>query len=147
VNARGFGLRTPDPFEEQYRLLAVKGKRFLVDNVKLLFRTQTPQWVRRLTPAQKKQVCSFGKRRLQNIEEPTEPIGVEQMVYAVKDKQWPMILFGGFQLGNYVKEKYRHRGGRRIGNSVQRVVDSFLAFGHSMHAGCEVTCENIPIDV
>ncbi len=42
VNARGFGLRTPDLLEEQYRLISVKGKRFLIDNVKLLFRTQTP---------------------------------------------------------------------------------------------------------
>jgi hypothetical protein len=42
VNARSFGLRTPDLLEEQYRLISVKGKRLLVDNVKLLFRTQTP---------------------------------------------------------------------------------------------------------
>jgi hypothetical protein len=42
VNAHGFGLRTPDLLEEQHRLIAVKGKRFLIDNVKLLFRTQTP---------------------------------------------------------------------------------------------------------
>ena len=42
VNARGFGLRTPDLLEEQYRLISVKRERFLVDNVKLLFRTQTP---------------------------------------------------------------------------------------------------------
>ena len=42
VNARGFGLRPPDLLEEQYRLISVKGKRFLVDYVKLLFRTQTP---------------------------------------------------------------------------------------------------------
>jgi hypothetical protein len=69
------------------------------------------------------------------------------MVYTVKDKQWSIILFVGFQHGSYDVEKYRHRGGRRIGNGVQRVADSFLAFGHSMHAGCEVTCENIPIDV
>jgi hypothetical protein len=42
VNARCFGLRTPDLLEERYRLVSVKGKRFLVDNVKLLFRAQTP---------------------------------------------------------------------------------------------------------
>jgi hypothetical protein len=37
VNARGFSLRTPNLLEEQYRLISVKGKRLLVDNVKLLF--------------------------------------------------------------------------------------------------------------
>ena len=42
VNARGFSLQTPGLLEQQYRLISVKGKRFLVDNVKLLFRTQTP---------------------------------------------------------------------------------------------------------
>jgi hypothetical protein len=42
VNARCFGLRTPDLLEKRYRLVSVKGKRFLVDNVKLLFRAQTP---------------------------------------------------------------------------------------------------------
>jgi hypothetical protein len=40
--ARSFRLGTPGLLEEQPRLVAVKGKRFLVDNVKLLFRTQTP---------------------------------------------------------------------------------------------------------
>src|ERR1051325_1265540 len=35
VNARGFGLRTPDLLEEQYRLVSIKRKRFFVDNVKL----------------------------------------------------------------------------------------------------------------
>jgi hypothetical protein len=64
VNARGFGLRTPDLLEKQYRLSSVKRKRLLVDNVKLLFGTQTPQWVRRLTPAQKQQIRNLGKRRL-----------------------------------------------------------------------------------
>jgi hypothetical protein len=42
MNARGFSFRTPDLFEESHRLFWVKGKRFLVDNVKLLLRTQTP---------------------------------------------------------------------------------------------------------
>jgi hypothetical protein len=42
VNARGFSLRTPGLLEEQYCLTSIKDKRLLVDNVKLLFRTQTP---------------------------------------------------------------------------------------------------------
>jgi hypothetical protein len=42
MNAHGFSLRTPGLLQEQYRLISVKGKRSLVDNVKLLFRTQTP---------------------------------------------------------------------------------------------------------
>jgi hypothetical protein len=42
VNARAFSVRMPDLLEEQYRLISVKGKCSLVDNVKLLLRTQTP---------------------------------------------------------------------------------------------------------
>ena len=42
VNALGFSLRMPGLLEKQYRLIPIKGKRLLVDNVKLLFRTQTP---------------------------------------------------------------------------------------------------------
>ena len=45
---------------------------------------------------------------------------------AVKNKQWPMILFGGLQLGEYVKEEYRHRRWRRINNGGLRVTDSFI---------------------
>ncbi|HVI72090.1 MAG TPA: hypothetical protein VM656_11440 [Pyrinomonadaceae bacterium] len=41
----------------------------------------------------------------------------------VKNKQWPMILFSGLQLGEYVKEEYRHRSWRRISNGGLRATD------------------------